>query len=186
MKYPKLVLLLCSFVVAYVLHSFGVFDRIEYVLNGHGYWSMLLAGILFSFGFTSAFGVAILVDLSLHVNPFLGAIAAGFGAMLTDIGIFSFVRFAVFHDEIHRLRHSRFIRFFHTLLHRSRVPSNVRSILLWSFAGLIIASPLPDEFGVALVSSVSNVRSRQFALLCFVLNTIGILVILLGAVELQS
>jgi hypothetical protein len=142
--------------------------------------------MLFSFGFSSAFGVAILLDLSLHVNPFLGAIVAGIGAMLTDIGIFSFVRFTIFHDEIHRLRQSKFIRFFHVLLHRSSVPNNVKNILLWSFAGLIIASPLPDEFGVALVSSASNIHSRQFALLCFVLNTIGILVILLGAVEFQS
>ena len=57
----------------------------------------------------------------------------------------------------------------------------MRGILLWSFAGIVIASPLPDEFGVTLVSSVSTMRPRQFAVLCFLLNTAGIFVIFLIA-----
>jgi len=180
LKYPKLTLLLGTFIAAYVLHSLGVFDRLEQMLNGHGYWSMLLAGMLFSFGFTAAFGLAIMVDLAIHVDPFLGAIVGGIGAMLTDIGIFSLVRFAIFHDEIHRLRGSRLLRFFRAALHHSSISDNVRTILLWSFAGIIIASPLPDEFGVTLVSSVTKVRSKEFAFLCLLLNIVGILCILLG------
>jgi uncharacterized membrane protein YdjX (TVP38/TMEM64 family) len=54
----------------------------------------------------------------------------------------------------------------------------MREYILWSFAGLLIASPLPDEIGVTLVSGLTEIRLRTFAALCFVLNTIGILIIL--------
>ncbi len=158
----------------------GVFDRLTGLLNGHGYVSMFLGGALFSFGFTAAFGVAIMVDVAPHVHPLLAAAVGGAGAMLTDMVLFSCVRFTVFHEEVHHLKNSWLIRRIHEALHHPRIPEHVRKLLLWSVAGFIIASPLPDEFGVTLVSSVSSIRPREFSILCFLLNTTGILVIVLG------
>lgn len=180
-KYPKLLLLACSFVTAYLLYHYGFFDVLEERLNGHGYVSAFLGGLLFSFGFTSPFGIAIFVEVAEHVNPWIAAPIAGFGAFLMDLCIFELMRFETFHDELRRLRNSLILRKLHALLHHEGLSERIRLYLLWSFAGLIIASPLPDEIGVTLVSGITNIESRKFSILCFSCNTLGVLFILLLA-----
>ncbi len=180
-SYPKLITLLLSFVFAYILFAMGIFHTLVTTLNGYGLVSAFLGGLLFSFGFTSAFGVGILIEVALDVSPWTAAFVGGIGALLSDLLIFELVRFSIFHQELHRLQESRFMRWIHRCLHHPSVSETVRKTLLWSFAGIVIASPLPDEFGVTLVSSVSTIRPRQFASLCFLLNTVGILLILLIA-----
>ena len=180
-SYPKLIALLISFVLAYILFTMGIFHELVATLNNHGLASAFLGGLLFSFGFTSAFGVAILVEVASDVSPWIAALIGGIGALLSDLMIFELVRFSIFHEELHRLRQSRCIRWLHRCLHHQSISDSVRRTLLWSFAGIVIASPLPDEFGVTLVSSVSTMRPAQFSALCFLLNTGGILMILLVA-----
>ncbi len=179
-KYPKLCLLLCSFVLAYVLYHLGVFDWLGHALNGRGYLSMFLGGLLFSFGFTTPFGIGIFVAMAPEVHPLIAAPLAGVGALLSDLLIFQLIRFSVFHDEIHQLKSTNLFLRVHALLHHKRISDRVRRSLLWSFAGLVIASPLPDEFGVALISGITKMKGTHFGLLCFLLNTVGVLLILLA------
>lgn len=180
-RFPKLAAMAATFVAAYVLLHYGWLDWIPAVFQGHGYLSMVIGGALFSFGFTSAFGIAVFIEMADQVHPLLGAMCGGIGAMLADLLIFEILRFSIFHDEIHRLRYTRFFLRIHALLHHERVSDVLRRYLLWSFAGIVIASPLPDELGAALVSSTTNIKGRQFAALCWLCNTTGILAILLGA-----
>ena len=181
LKYPKLLLLVASFLAAYMLFEQGFFHTFAEALNGYGYRSAFLGGLLFSFGFTTAFGIAIFVEIGSHVDPLIAAVIAGFGALLSDYVIFSLIRFSVFHDELHQLKSSRIVSWLTSFFHHERLSERFRRTLLWSFAGLIIASPLPDEIGVMMVSSIESVRTREFSLLCFLLNTIGIFLILLAA-----
>jgi hypothetical protein len=181
LKYPKLAALACSFLLAYVLYHFGYFDLLEHTLNGHGYVSAFIGGLLFSFGFTSPFGVAMLVEIAPNIYPIPAAVIAGFGAFLIDLFIFELLRFSVFHDEIHRLRESRVYLWFHRVIHHESIPERIRLYILWSFAGIIIASPLPDEIGVSIVSGITNIETRTFSVLCFIFNTLGVLFILLLA-----
>lgn len=178
-QYPKLCLLCGSFVLAYVLYHFGAFDWFGHALNGHGYASMFLGGMLFSYGFTAPFGIAIFLELGHEVNPLIAAPLAGIGAMLSDLFIFSIIRYSAFHDEVYRIQFSKPIVWIRSLLHHERVSERMRNYILWAFAGIVIGSPLPDEFGVILLGSVTQLKERQIALLCFVLNTIGIFLILL-------
>ena len=53
-------------------------------------------------------------------------------------------------------------------------------------AAVVIASPLPDEIGVALLSTTTRLSQRAFVILCFAVNTLGILAILLLASALHS
>lgn len=179
-NYPKLLLLACSFVCAYLLFHFGYFDVLEHALNSHGYVSAFLGGLLFSFGFTTPFGIAIFVEIAPNVNPFIGALLGGTAAFLMDLLIFELVRFSLFHDELHRLREG-FVLKLRGLLHYDGLPEKLRLYILWSFAGIIIASPLPDELGVMLISGITDIDSKKFGALCWVMNTIGVLVILLLA-----
>lgn len=179
-QYPRLLCFVLSCVLAYVLFQHGAFVSFIDAMNGHGYVSFFIGGILFSFGFTSPFAVAMFIAAASHANPFLAAPVAGVGALLSDLSIFGLARLS-FAEELHRLGSMPMLRRLHTLLHHERVSENVRRYLLWSIAGLIIASPLPDEFGVTLLSGVHDVKARWFGILCFTLNTIGIFLIIVSA-----
>ncbi|UPA22203.1 hypothetical protein K8942_04050 [Candidatus Peribacteria bacterium] len=177
-QYPKLLLLVCSFVLAFLLFEMGIFDALPVLLRGQGYLTMFFGGLLFSFGFTTPFAIAIFIEMADTVDPFLGAIVAGIGAMLSDLIIFQFIRFS-FLDELHRLGHTRFISWLWTHAHKESIPEQIRHYIKWSIAGIIIASPLPDELGVTLLSSSADVKGKPFAAFCFLLDAIGVMIVLL-------
>ena len=183
-QYPKLFLLACSFVLAYVLYMQGVFDALPQYLHGYGYISMFLGGLLFSFGFTTPFAIAIFAAMSGLVHPVLGALIGGAGAMMSDMFIFQFVRLS-FMDELRRLKASALFRWVRERGHREKVPERIRQYVQWSVAGILIASPLPDELGVSLLSGLTEIKSRPFAIACYIMNTSGILIMLLLSQTLQ-
>ncbi len=177
-QYPKLLLLCCTFILAYVLYQIGLFNALPVYLHGHGYISMFLGGALFSFGFTTPFAIAIFIAMADEVHPGLGALVAGIGAVLSDMCIFEWIRFS-FADELHKLRTTAVFRWVGEKLHHESVPERIREYILWTFAGIIIASPLPDEIGVTLLGGMSEIKERTFAFTCFFFNTIGIFLILI-------
>lgn len=179
--YPRLLLLCMSFVFAYLLYMAGLFDAMHGVLRGMGYVSIFLAGLLFSYGFTTPFAIALFVEMAWDVNPWIAAPLAGLGALIADLVIVSLMRTSLLHTEIVQLRRNIVIRKIRWLLKHEHIPERVRRAMVFCFAGLIIASPLPDEFGVALVESVADVDTKYFAVLSFVLNTLGIVAILMIA-----
>ncbi len=180
LSYPRLVSLALCFGLAYVLFAAGLFDALHAHINGFGYVSVFLAGLLFSYGFTTPFAIALFLEFGSGVNIFIAAPLAGFGALLADMVIVSVLRYSHFHDEVLRLRMTRIAMRIRALLHHEKISEAMRRYLLWSIAGLVIASPLPDEFGVAIVNGISDIDPRKFAVLCFALNTLGIALILLA------
>lgn len=180
LEYPKLLCLLFSCVLAYILFQQGAFELLVQSMNGHGYLSCFLAGLLFSFGFTSPFAVGIFVETAERTHPVPAALIGGVGALISDISIFEFVRFS-FHDELHRLKATTLFQRVRAFIFHDSMPERVRLYLLWSIVGIVIASPLPDEVGVTLIGGATNIDSRKFGVLCFTLNTAGIFLILLGA-----
>lgn len=178
-KYPKLILLCLSFLAAYVLYHLGFFAWIEHAVNGYGYVSLFFGGLLFSFGFTTPFAIGVFVAMSGHVNPFIAAPVAGIGAVLADEIIFNLIRFETFRDEIHRLKSTRLIRWMEQMIWHDDFSEKLRKWVLLSFAGIIIASPFPDEFGVALMSAATQIDRKTFGVVAFFMNTTGILIILL-------
>lgn len=157
----------------------GVFDLLPSLLHGYGYITMFGAGLLFSFGFTTPFAIAIFVEMADTVHPVAGAIIAGLGAMASDLLIFQFIRFS-FIDELKLLKTSALIRWCHSRLHRNTLPEQIQQYIVWSIAGIIIASPLPDELGVSLLSGSAKVQSKPFAAFCFALDSLGILIVLVA------
>jgi hypothetical protein len=175
--YPKLSLLACSVLLAYLLYIQGFFDMLPQYLGGHGYLSMLLGGMLVGYGFTAPFGVAIFIGVAKDVHPLLGAIAGGIGAGIADITIFTFVRQS-FADELSSLKTSAVISHIQNWLYHESVPERIQQYMAWSVAGLLIASPLPDEIGVAMLSGFTELKTRPFSILCFCLHSVGIFIIL--------
>jgi len=186
LAYPRLIGLGMCMGAAYVLYQIGMFEWLDGRLHGFGYPGVFAAGLLFSYGFTTPFAIAAFVAMAHEVNPFIAAPLAGLGAFLSDLVIFELLRVSFFGDELERLRHASIIDRIHRALHHDTTPEIVRRWSLWAMAGIVIASPLPDELGVALLSGTTKLSERAFGVICLTMNTLGILAILVLARAVQG
>lgn len=173
---PKLLIIALAAILAYWSFSLVTVQSFFHSPGGLGYVSVFGGGMLFAFGFGAPFGVAILVSIANDVNIFVAAIVGGLGALLSDYVLFRFIR-VTFTDEVDRLKKSKPISFVNGVV-REYLPPKVVFYISAGIAGFVIASPLPDEIGVTILSFMADVRVRTFAIISFLLNTIGILVVL--------
>lgn len=147
------------------------FDFVQAVLAQAGdgvVWVSLVAGIFFTSLITTAPAIAVLGELSITANLFIVALVGALGAVVGDYLIFVFVRDRVSQDAAYLLRGPRFRRMF--LVFRR---PHFRRVLPIAGA-LIIASPLPDELGLALLG-FSRIDRRYFFAISYAMNFIGIL-----------
>jgi hypothetical protein len=176
-KYPKLLGLAFAIVLAYWIFSkpevAGFFSGLG---NGLGYIGVAFAGFLFSFGFTTPFSIGMFITLA-PKNIFLAAILGGFCAMLADLLIFNFVRFS-FMDEFKRLERTGVMKEASKLIEYS-LGHKLKVYLMYAFAGLIIASPLPDEAGVLILAGLTRIKQKNLAIISWIFNSLGIFVMLL-------
>ncbi len=186
LQYPRLVTLGICMGAAYVLYQIGMFQWLDGRLDGYGYPAIFAAGLLFSYGFTTPFAIAAFVEMAHEVNPFIAAPIAGVGAFISDLVIFELLRVSFFGDELARLQKTSIVERIHRVLHHESTPERLRRYMLWATAAVVIASPLPDELGVALLSGTTKMSERAFSIICFTMNTIGILIVLLLARAVQA
>ena len=175
-KYPKLAILAAATVFAFLMFRSDGIQSFFHSLGELGYLSAFLGGMLFAFGFGAPFGVAMLLTIADDVSILPGAIIGGLGALATDYMLFKFIR-VTFNDEIKRFRSSRLYYQIQNMIFR-RLPPKISYYFGVSMAGLVIASPLPDEFGVAMLASIATIKESTFAIISFSLNTLGILAVL--------
>ncbi|MFZ3020158.1 MAG: hypothetical protein WA051_01395 [Minisyncoccia bacterium] len=127
------------------------------------------AGIFFTSAFTLAPAAAILGVLVTKVSPWTVAVFGAMGAVVGDLIIFSFVKDKFADDLVHLIgpNKKKFIHLIHMRLFRWLTP----------FIGaLIIASPLPDEFGMFLLG-ISKTKTRYLIPISYVMNFIGIVAV---------
>jgi hypothetical protein len=172
-KYPKLSLFLATVIVVYFLFSGLLYEPLHSALVYLGYFGTFLAGLLYPYSFTSSAGTAILLILAKEQNVLLAGIIASAGVLISDMGIFFFVKFS-FSDEVQKLSKETIVQ----ALSR-RIPASLRSYLLMAVAGILIASPLPTEIGIILMASVKKMSTKKFAIIVYGLHVSAIFVILL-------
>jgi uncharacterized membrane protein YdjX (TVP38/TMEM64 family) len=175
-KYPKIALLAILTLVSYIIFRSPNVQGFVSSLGALEYLGVFIAGILFTFGFTTPFAVGFFIILN-PANPFLVAVIGGVGSLLGDLLIFSVIRFS-FIDEFKRLKKTRVMKRIRSEI-KLHLSYKARLYLLSAFAGLIIASPLPDEAGVTLLAGLTNIKLRTIAIISFVGNTLGILIMCL-------
>ncbi|HLC60053.1 MAG TPA: hypothetical protein VJJ52_01340 [Candidatus Nanoarchaeia archaeon] len=171
-KYPKFLLLFITFLLAYFLFYGRNNLALHAFVISTGYLGIFIAGLMFSYGFTTAPAISLFLILAEHQNIYAATIIGGFGALLSDLIIFRFIR-ASFADEIEKLSKEKLIV---ELDHHT--PSKLKKYFLPVMAGFIIASPLPDEIGVTLLASIRSISTSLFTLISYASNTFGIFVIL--------
>src|SRR3989338_5018257 len=107
-RYPKFLLLFITFLFAYLLF----YGRNNLALHGFiismGYLGIFIAGLMFSYGFTTAPAISLFLILAEHQNIYAATVIGGIGALIADLVIFRFVR-ASFADEIQKLRTKKLV-----------------------------------------------------------------------------
>ncbi len=160
-----------SLLATYLMAEFSVVLVLEKAITSD-YVLALIAGIFFISFFTVVPAGYILINLIGDNDMFTIALIAGMGAVIGDLLIFVFVKnrfsnnlFSLFHfrqdGAVKRLKENKIIRIFLPVL-----------------GAAIIASPLPDEIGVALMGA-SRIKKRFFIPMSYVLNSVGIYILLI-------
>jgi uncharacterized membrane protein YdjX (TVP38/TMEM64 family) len=175
-KYPKLALICISVIASYLLFSNAHIQSIVSGLNSLTYIGIFIAGMLFSFGFSTPFAIGFFLTAS-PGNIFLAAFIGGIGAMASDILIFHFIKFTVM-DEFNRLKKTKPMKIMIDEIKKD-FRKKIRNYLTYFFAGIIIASPLPDELGVGMLAGLTAIKPKILALISFIMNSVGILIMLL-------
>ncbi len=129
-----------------------------------------IAGVFFTSLLSVIPATVVFFEITQVFNPFVIAAVGAAGAVIGDLFLFLFVREAVkdrttlFLKESQRRQLRAFFR--HPFLHW----------LLPLFGALIIASPLPDELGLALMG-LSHMNLKVFIPISYSMNFLGILLV---------
>jgi hypothetical protein len=165
---------LISIVLAIYLEKAGLINEFILAFGDFRILAILIGGIFFTSIFTTASAIVLLAEMSLMSPLALVVILGGIGSVMGDYVIFRFVKDRVVEDFKHLLsyqKRKRLRQVFRRKLFRYFVPF---------IGGLIIASPLPDELGVSVLS-LSKLEEKYFFAISFFCNSAGILAIALIA-----
>lgn len=161
-------ILVLSIILAFFIAKL---DIVSYVVDfppGFMLMKIFIAGLAFTSMFTIAPSIVVLAKFTTIYPLWIVATVGAIGALFTDIVIFTFFRNRVAEDFKVLLSHARWLRPF-------RIMHTVRLFRWVSVAvgAVIIASPLPDELGLAIMG-ISNLSLRAFIPISLSLNFIGI------------
>lgn len=174
-KYPKLFFLIILVILSYFIFSGPKVSILISELKELSYIGIFLSGMLISFGFSAPFAIGFLL-ISQPSNIFLAAIIGGIGGMIADLIIFKTIKFS-FMNEFKSLEETKTIKLIEETVDKN-INIKIRHYLLYLFAGIIIATPLPDELGVSILAGMITIKPKIFALISFLLHTIIILILL--------
>ena len=165
-----LVLVIFSILIAIILAKTGALQDLITSTQEVRFIGSFIPGIFFVSVFTAAPATVALGEIAQSNSIITVAIIGGLGSLIGDLLIFRFVRDKVSQDFSYLVKLSRTERFFSVFklkLFRWLIP----------FVGaLIVASPFPDEVGLAMLG-LSKTKTSVFIPLSFFLNLIGILII---------
>lgn len=129
-----------------------------------------IAGLFFTSAFTTAPAIVALAEIAKANSLWPTVVFGAIGAVIGDLVIFRFVKNSLFDDVRYLLgtpRSRRLAKIFHLRLFRWLLPL---------LGALVIASPFPDELGVALLG-LSQTRAHVFLPVSFLFNMLGIFII---------
>ncbi|MEK6945565.1 MAG: hypothetical protein AABW63_02120 [Nanoarchaeota archaeon] len=174
--YPKLLTLLFLSIAAYFIFRYSGITSYLNNLNELSYLGVFIAGLLFSFGFSTPFAVGFFLTIhpdNIFLTFFIGAV----GALISDLLILNLTKFS-FMDEFEELEETKLFHHIKKSFSNKHI-LKLKIYLQYLVGAIIIASPLPDELGVTMLEGVAHVRTSVFAIISFIMNSVGILAMLL-------
>ncbi|MEM2874239.1 MAG: hypothetical protein QW063_02240 [Candidatus Nanoarchaeia archaeon] len=164
--------IICILVVLLFLLNPQLGLLIENIGKEGGLLSLFVAGAFYTISFTAPAATAAVFYLGKVFTPLSIAAIGAFGSLCTDYLIYKFIRKKV----------SQSAHYFAQKLKLKIKFKKQLNFIAQILSILIIASPLPDELGVAILS-VAKIKQNMFFVYSYVGNFIGILIVsYLGAV----
>ena len=173
-KHPKTILLILSIVLAYYLFKNPLTGNLIGNLKDFNYIGNFIAGMLLSLGFSTPFAVGFFI-ISKPENMLLAILIGGLGASLSDLLIFRFIKFS-FMNEFNDLKKTNAIRKIKNIFNKN-FSVRIKHYLLYMFAGILIATPLPDEIGVSMLAGLTTIKQKILFITSFILHCITIYII---------
>ncbi len=168
-KYPKLFLFLSLIVLAYYIFSFPFVSEWIEIFNRLGNLGVFISGVLTSLGFAAPFGFGLLIKINPQ-NILLAALIGGLGATIADLLVFKTIKCS-FMEEFKRLEKTKVIHEIEEIVKKNKHVL-IRHYLLYIFAGLVLATPLPDEFGVSMLAGLTTIKPLKLAVIGFILHSV--------------
>lgn len=162
-----MVMIAVGIVIAVILSKVGFIDFIVFSLRDYYILASFVAGIFFTSAFTLAPSSIALVHIAEQAPMPSVAIWGGLGAMFGDLLLFLYIRDRFADDLMNAMKPST-VKYILRSLHFG--------FLKWLspiLGAVIIASPLPDEFGVTLMG-VSKIKVAVLMPVAFIGNVLGI------------
>jgi len=170
-RFQNTALLIFSLVLLYFVSQTRTLKSLIEIIGDFGFLGAFVVGIFFCSSFTIAPAILVLYNLGLVHEPYELAFFAGLGAVLGDYTIYKYLKDRVFEELV-------------PVYNRLAARSHLRELFATPFfawltpviGALIIASPIPDEVGITLLS-VAKLKKWQFLAITFTMNFIGVFVI---------
>jgi hypothetical protein len=167
-------LILVSITVAVLLIKLGLVRNFIGSYQELYVLSSFTAGIFFTSLFTIAPASVALAEISQQTSMLTVAFWGALGAVVGDLILFLFIRDSLADDIMELIRDtqlSKLQRLFKLRIFRFLIP----------FLGaLVIASPLPDEIGLAMMG-LSRMHVKVLVPVSFAMNFLGIVLVALAA-----
>lgn len=163
-------IIVLSVIIAVVLAKTGILAEILANLQEFRFLGSLIAGMFFVSIFTVAPAGVVLFKIAAMNSIWEVALFGGVGALIGDFIIFRFVKNDLTEDArwlIDKAGLKRFVSILRLKLFRWLMPI---------LGALVVASPIPDEIGLAMMG-LSKMKTSLFIPISFALNFLGILVI---------
>jgi len=165
-NHQRWAILVLTIVLAIYVYFSGVSSHLVDWMGRFGIIGVLISGAFFGYGFTAAPATVSLIAFTDTINPLIVSFIGATGTMIGDLVLFHFFKRGL-PDEVEGL------------VKQTKLEKLKKGKFKWlvpGIAGFIIASPLPDELGIALLGA-SKFDGNTFMLLAFSLNFVGLLVI---------
>lgn len=170
-QYKNTALLVLGVSLFFYFEESHVVQQFISQIGSWGYVGAFVTGVLLVSIFTAAPAVFILYVLATYLNPYEVALFAGTGSLLGDYLLLRFLKDKVFEElsPIFKFLGGTYLtRIFRTPYFMWIVPL---------IGAVLIAVPVvPDEAGIGILG-LSKLKTWQFMLLSFLLNAIGIFII---------
>lgn len=162
-----LIMVSIGILIAIILSRFGFFDRIIGRFGDFYAIDSFIAGIFFTSIFTLVPSSMTLVHIAQHTSTVNVVLWGSLGAMCGDLVLFLFIKDR-FSEDLKKALKPSTVKYFLKSLHFG--------FMRWLspvIGALIIASPLPDEFGITLLG-MSKVKTIVLIPIALVMNMVGI------------
>jgi hypothetical protein len=165
-----LVIIALGIIITLLLVRMGALGKLLTATEEQAYIGSFIAGIFFTSVFTIAPASIALAEIAHYSPAHTVALWGALGAMMGDLLLFLFIR-DVFADDVEGIS---VVRHWKKILMRPHF--GLTRILLPLAGALVIASPLPDEIGLALLGFS---RTKTFFMLpiTFLMNYVGIYIL---------